>query len=130
MPTTYSDPRLVTIETLRAAFPDVTVSARVPMERSLDAETLPLLVVTLDALRGDRHRADSRADVRVLAYAVGDAETFDLARRAEAALLSSAPSAEVRAYLPLSGPVPASDPESGAPLSAFTVEALLRPVTI
>ncbi|CCQ44314.1 hypothetical protein ARTSIC4J27_238 [Pseudarthrobacter siccitolerans] len=50
----------------------------------------------------------------------------ELASLCEALLLSSA-SPEIRGFSPLTGSIPTGDPDTGAPMSYFTLTARLSP---
>ena len=139
MPTTVApDALLATVTALRAALTGraesyaqgVTVGTVVPTDRSADLPRLPYVAVRLDGMSADRRRTDPRADVRVLVWASDEEAGYSLARLCEALLLAFPGDARVRAFAPLTGPLPTSDPETDLPLSVFTVEAALRPQTL
>lgn len=109
----------------------VVVGEKVPSSRSDDAPSVPYVTVrAASPSSADRRGTDERADLRFLVYHRTEAEGYDLARLLHALLLAHEGDARVRAFAPVVGPTPTSDPETGNPLSSFTVEARFRPTTL
>jgi hypothetical protein len=90
-----------------------------------EARPLPYIQVRSDGKYRDS-RQDGRATVRVLVYHRDEGLGEALAALCEALLLS-AYSAEIRGSTSVTGPIPAGDPETGLPLSFFTITARLQP---
>lgn len=137
MPLTgYADPITETLRILRAgltanSISGVTAGARIPYTRSSESPSLPYVLVRVDAATSaDRNATDERSTVRVAVWGEDEESTYLLARKIRAILLAAPGDAKVRAFTPLAGIVPTSDPESGIPLSSFTVSALMRPATL
>lgn len=86
---------------------------------------LPYIQVRSDGKFRDA-RLDGRATVRVLVYHRDEGLGEDLAALCEALLLSAS-SAEIRGSTSVTGPIPTGDPETGLPLSFFTITARLQP---
>lgn len=106
-----------------------TVGTRAPDESV--KPSAPFVLVAIDgAASRDRHSTDERATVRVSVWHLTDFDALALARLVFALLNAHPGDASVRFFAPLSGPIPASDPETGQPLSTFTTEARLRPITL
>ncbi|CCQ44667.1 putative uncharacterized protein [Pseudarthrobacter siccitolerans] len=102
----------------------VTVSTKAPTSSS----SLPFVQVKSDGRFRDS-RLNGRATVRVLVYHRDEGLGEDLAALAEALLLESS-SPQVRGFSPISGPLPTEDPDTGAPLSFFTITARLTPANL
>lgn len=128
----FPDPQLAVRDLLReliADSPEEFAAGAVVSTKDLpgtdEGRTLPYVQVRSDGRYRDS-RLDGRATVRVLVYHrdVGLGEA--LAGLCEALLLA-AHSAAVRGCSPVSGPLPTDDPETGLPLSFFTITARLRP---
>lgn len=86
---------------------------------------LPYVQVRSDGKFRDS-RLDGRATVRVLVYHRDEGLGESLAALCEALLLSAS-SADVRGSSSVTGPIPTGDPETGLPLSFFTITARLQP---
>lgn len=126
--TTFPDSQLAIIELLRAQLDaSVTVSARVPGTQSLDASSLPLVVVRLDAAEL-KYPVLETVTIRVSVWHSSELDALALAQAARAELLSYGGGSKVRAILPGSGPIPTTDPESGDSVAFFTVSAYMRPI--
>lgn len=105
-----------------------TVGTRVPFTVGYPNPALPYFLVSLtSASSRDRWGTDERATVAVSVWTDEEAAAYSLARLAYSALLAYPGGSSVRAFRPVAGPIPTTDPESGGPLSTFTVEALARP---
>lgn len=129
---TFPDARLAVrdlLRTLLAPRPEpvtvgVTVSTR-DLPGSDDARPLPYIQVRTDARFRDS-RLNGRATVRVLVWHRDEGLADELASLCEALLLTASTDV-VRGCSPVMGPVPTGDPDTGLPLSFFTITARLRP---
>lgn len=102
-----------------------TVSTKPPSGTS---PTLPYVQVRSDGRFRDS-RLNGRASVRIIVWHKDEGLGEELAGLCEALLLAST-SAEIRGFSPLTGPMPTGDPDTGAPMSYFTITARLRPVQL
>lgn len=71
-------------------------------------------------------RLNGRATVRVVVWHRDEGLAQDLALLLEALLLATT-SDRVRGFSSVTGPLPTSDPDTGEPISYFTLTARLRP---
>lgn len=106
-----------------------TIGTRVPGDKSLDKADLPYILIRLDGSTLNRV-ADEEATVRIAVWHVSEAKGLQLAQVCRALLLSYEGDSKIRAVQSLTGIIPSSDPESGDPLSSFTVAVHLRPSTL
>lgn len=128
----FPDPQLAVRDLLRvllAGRPEpyaagVTVSTRSP-DGTDEAPRLPYIQVRSDGRFRDS-RLNGRASVRVIVWHRDEGLGEDLAGLAEALLLAGS-SDRIRGASPLTGPMPTGDPDTGAPMSYFTITARLRP---
>ena len=131
----FPDAMLAVVETLRDRLEmidqgtGVTVGTKIPFDRSLDKSNLPYVLVRLDGSTLSR-QVDEAATVRVSVWHSTEAKGLALAQACRALLLSYEGGAKIRVITPLTGAIPSSDPESGDPLSSFTVAVRLRPSTL
>lgn len=134
----FPDPMLAVVNILRtrlaslpssAAATGATVGTRVPVDKTLDKTYLPFILVRLDGSTLN-HRVDEEATIRVSVWHDSEAKGIALAQACRAILLSYEGGSEIRVATPLTGVIPTSDPESGDPLSSFTVAVRLRPSTL
>lgn len=131
----FPDAMLAVVETLRDRLEmieqgaGVKVGTKVPFDRSLDKSNLPYVLVRLDGSTLSR-QVDESATVRVSIWHTTEAKGLALAQACRALLLSYEGGAKIRVITPLTGATPSSDPESGDPLSSFTVAVRLRPSTL
>lgn len=131
----FPDAMLAVVETLRDRLEmidegaQVTVGTKVAFDRSLDKSNLPYVLVRLDGSTLSR-QVDEEATVRVSVWHSTEAKGLALAQACRALLLSYEGGAKIRVITPLTGAIPTSDPESGDPLSSFTVAVRLRPSTL
>lgn len=102
----------------------VTVSVRGPSPSG----RLPHVQVASDG-RYRSARLDGRATLRVLVWHEDDGRATALANLAEALLLASS-SDSVRGFRPITGALSTTDPDTGEPLSYFTLTARLRPYAV
>lgn len=129
----FPDPQKATVDVLRLALmgrselvaQGVTVSTKPPKGT---APKLPYVQVRSDGRFRDA-RLNGRASVRIIVWHEDEGLGEELAGLCEALLLA-ATSPEVRGFSPLTGPMPTGDPDTGAPMSYFTLTARLRPVQI
>lgn len=119
--------RLATLSQTYAA--GVTVGTKVPADKSLNKTHLPYILVRLDGSTL-RQQVDEEATVRISVWHTTEAKGLALAQACRALLLSYGGGTDIRVITPLTGPIPTSDPESGDPLSSFTVAVRLRPSTL
>jgi hypothetical protein len=131
----FPDAMLAVVETLRDRLEmidqgaGVTVGTKIPFDRSLDKSNLPYVMVRLDGSALSR-QVDEVATVRIAIWHTTEAQGLALAQACRALLLSYEGGAKIRVINPLTGAIPSSDPESGDPLSSFTVAVHLRPSTL
>jgi hypothetical protein len=129
----FPDPQKAVVDVLRlvlmgrpeAVAQGVTVSAKPPTGT---APKLPYVQVRSDGRFRDS-RLNGRASVRIIVWHKDEGLGEELAGLCEALLLA-ATSPEIRGFSPLTGPMPTGDPDTGAPMSYFTLTARLRPVQI
>ncbi|UIW13428.1 tail terminator [Arthrobacter phage Amyev] len=129
----FPDPQKATVDVLRlvlagrteAVAQGVTVSTKPPTGT---APKLPYVQVRSDGRFRDA-RLNGRASVRIIVWHTDEGYGEELAGLCEALLLA-ATSPEIRGFSPLTGPMPTGDPDTGAPMSYFTLTARLRPVQI
>jgi hypothetical protein len=130
----FPDAQLAIVELLRAELADRTesfagnavVGTIMPNGDDPNPKSAPYIMVRLDGT-STRYPVDETADIRVAVWHSSEAKSLALAQLCRALLLAHAGSQTIRVVTPLTGPIPASDPESGDPLSSFTVAARLRP---
>ncbi|UIW13265.1 tail terminator [Arthrobacter phage Crewmate] len=129
----FPDPQKAVVDVLKlvlmgrpeAVAQGVKVSTKPP---SGTAPTLPYVQVRSDGRFRDA-RLNGRASVRIIVWHEDEGLGEELAGLCEALLLA-ATSPEIRGFSPLTGPMPTGDPDTGAPMSYFTLSARLRPVQI
>lgn len=133
----FPDPMLAVVEVLRDRLEMVdqtyvqgfTVGTKVPADKSLDKKLLPYILVRLDGSTLTQ-QANEEATIRISVWHRTEAQGIALAQACRALLLSYGGGAKIRVIKPLTGTIPSSDPESGDPLSSFTVAVSLRPSTL
>lgn len=131
-PITFPDPQLATRNTLREIFATsgdsaadgLTVSTR-KLPGADEGRSLPYMQVRSDGRFRDA-QLDGRAIVRVVIWHRDEGLAEELAGLAEARLLAAS-NTDIRGFTSVAGPLPAGDPETGLPMSFFTVTARLRP---
>lgn len=134
---TFPDAMLAVVEALRdrlelvdqAYAQGTTVGTKVPTDKSLDKKHVPYILVRLDGSTLTQ-QVNEEATIRVSVWHSTEAKGIALAQACRALLLSFEGNAQIRVCKPLSGVIPTSDPESGDPLSSFTVAVSLRPLTL
>ena len=102
-----------------------TVSTKAPPGTS---PALPYVQVRSDGSFRDAV-LNGRASVRFLVWHRDEGLGLRLAALIEALLLANS-SDKIRGFSPLSGPLPTQDPDTGAPMSYFTLTARLRPAQL
>ncbi|UDL14618.1 tail terminator [Arthrobacter phage KeAlii] len=98
-----------------------TVSTKPPAE----TQALPYVQVLSDGKFRDP-RLNGRASLRFVVWHRDEGLGEALAGLCEGLLLDSH-SSEIRGFSPLTGPIPTGDPDTGAPMSYFTLTARLNP---
>lgn len=131
----FPDPRRAARDLLRSvlasraeSFVQGVVVSTKPLPGADEGRSLPYVQVRSDGRFRDS-RLNGRATVRVLVWHRDEGLGEDLAGLCESLLLAAS-SAEIRGFSPVSGPIPTSDPDTGEPLSFFTLTARLRPVNL
>lgn len=129
----FPDPLAATLAVLRDRVPDH-VPGAVFVTKDYDATdedrpALPYARVTVDAAFG-RYPATRSATVRIVAHAATAAQAATFADVCNALLLSYEGGPEVRSFGQGTGPLPATDPDTGAPIAAITVQARTRPTPL
>ncbi|UJQ86802.1 tail terminator [Arthrobacter phage Reedo] len=129
MPVSFPDPQRAVRDLLRAILASRTESyaagATVSIKPPAENQTLPFIQVRSDGRFRDS-RLDGRASVRVIVWHTDEGLGEELAGLCEALLLAST-SADIRGCSSLTGPIPTGDPDTGAPMSYFTITARLTP---
>lgn len=130
---TFPDPILATLEVLRAKAPGYvpgTTFGTVPpsVQREGDRKA-PYGMVALDAVSG-QYPVHQSATVRVVAYGVTETQALALAQILRAVLLVHEGTGPARSFGELTGPIPSTDPDTGAPIAYFTVAARMRPTPL
>lgn len=132
---TFPDPILAALGVLRTRLPalfealGVTVGTVDPGLLGGDFTGPPYVMVRLDATL-TRYPVTETATLRVTTWGGTEAKGLRLAQLARAVLLAHPGDLQVRSFGALTGPIPATDPDDGQPLSYFTVAARLRPTTL
>lgn len=128
----FPDPMLAVLDVLRPALAasaapeaqDVTVGTKAPLPRDLPP-LLPFVLVRSDGA-GVESRVVEAATIRVAVWHRSEALGLALAQRVRAILLAHRGETIV-SVTPLTGPIPTSDPDSGAPLTYLTLSVRTRP---
>lgn len=108
---------------------DVTVGTRVPGERSPETPHLPYVMVRLDLTIPHGAMANARCTLRCTVWHEDADQAHDLAQLAQGLLLVH-DGTVLRSVRPATGPIPATDPESGVDLSTFTLTVNVRPTVL
>ncbi|RLK22640.1 hypothetical protein DER29_0478 [Micromonospora sp. M71_S20] len=125
----HHDPRAGTLAVVRALRPDATFGTlRLEDFPEGDVPALPYGLVAADGTFV-RQRVTASATVRVAVWAETDAAGYDLADDLHASLLAYVGGPQVVSFRPMTGPLPTTDPDTGRPMTFFTVRARLRPRT-
>lgn len=129
----FPDAQAATLAVLRAhvsAHTDESVTyGTKPLDVKKDGRPeLPYVAVRIDATSTGVMRTDQTATLRVAIWHKSEASGLALAQIVLGVLAAYAGDDAVRAFQERTGPIPTEDPDTGAPLSYFTVAARLRPV--
>lgn len=126
--TTFPDAQLITLQVLRAVAGSLATYGTLAPEEFPSGEIppLPYVMVRTDSTVVHYPVAATSA-MRLVCYAANQADSVALAWRVNGALRDYVGNPSVRRFVDQLGPVPATDPDTGNPLCAFTVSALLRP---
>lgn len=108
---------------------DVVVGTRIPTDRDLEARATPLVVIQQDGPAEILSRVRCRTPIRAMVWHDTDDETWDLAQLVHG-LITAHRSSTVRAVSPELPPEAAADPDTGAPMCAFTVSVTTGAHTI
>ncbi|MFD6638327.1 hypothetical protein ACFWDN_21200 [Micromonospora chalcea] len=126
-PIRHHDPRAGTLAILRALRPDARFGTlRLEDFPEGDVPALPYGLVASDGVTVAQ-RVTATAAVRVAVWGEDDASGYDLAEDLHAALLAYEGGPHVFGFRPQLGPIPTTDPDTGRPMTYFTVRARLRP---
>lgn len=107
----------------------VTVGAKIPAIRSPEDPLLPFVLVALDGSTPHRSQANTRITLRFTVWHADEDQAHDLAQLCHALMVVHR-GPVIRNCWPAIGPLPAVDPDSGVPLSTFTVLGNVRPVVL
>jgi hypothetical protein len=128
-PIFFADPRAELLAVLRAAEPAATYGTKRLDEIPTDSTpTLPYVRVSVDST-AIPWQVQETVNARIAVWHDTEAEGELLARRLRSLLLAFPGNAAMRRPLPGTGPTSTTDPDTGRPLSAFTITARLRPIT-
>lgn len=105
---------------------DVTVGTKVPTVRSPEDPLLPFVLVRKDTDIPHPSMANSRCTLRCTVWHSDADQAHDLAMLCQGLWLVHA-GPVIRGFRPGSGPIPATDDESGVDLSTFTAIANVKP---
>lgn len=126
-PIRFHDPRAGTLAVLRALAPAATFGTlRLEDFPEGDVPALPYGLVASDG-SFVRQRVTATATVRVAVWGETDAAGYDLADDLHASLLAYEGGPDLYGFGPQTGPLPTTDPDTGRPMTFFTVRARLRP---
>lgn len=107
----------------------VTVGTRVPGDRSPETPQLPYVLVRLDGAIAHSSMANVRTTLRITIWHDDADQAHDLAQLCRGLLIVHDGSV-LRSVRPATGPLAATDPDSGVDLSTFTVTANVRPTVL
>ncbi|WP_234342269.1 hypothetical protein [Streptomyces leeuwenhoekii] len=105
------------------------VGTRVPGDRSPETPDLPFVLIRLDTSLPHGSGANVRCTLRVTVWHEDADQAHDLAQLAMG-LLVAHDGTVLRSVRYATGPLPATDPDSGIDLSTFTVTANARPAVL
>jgi hypothetical protein len=123
----FPDPMLAVLEVLRPTMPTVTFGTLLPEEMA--TTPVPYVMVRLDG-SFSRLRVEKTATVRISVWHSTESAGLSLAETIEGVLCGYPGGSKVRAVTPLTGAFPTNDPDTGSPLSSFTVAVRLRPIVV
>lgn len=107
----------------------VTVGTRVPGDRSPETPHLPYVMCRLDLTLPHGSMANARCTLRFTVWHEDADQAHDLAQLAQGLLLVH-DGTVLRSVRPATGPLPATDPESGIDLSTLTLTVNVRPTVL
>ena len=127
---TFPDPQLAVRDLLRELLADrpEAYAAGAVVSTKGPTGVLPYIQVRSDGSFRDA-RLNGRASIRVVVWHKDEGLGVSLAALAEGLLLAAS-SDRIRSASSLTGPIPTGDPDTGAPMSYFTITARLRPSQI
>lgn len=130
--TNFPDALLATLGIMRALAPGEATYGTKFLEEFADGDVPVLPYVRLDIdSTAMQWPVLATVGLRVMVWDVSDATGLARAWRLFGMLRRYGGGSEIRAFRgPSTGPIPASDPDTGRPLSSFTIAALLRPIPI
>lgn len=108
-------------------FDGATVSVKVPRDGT---PPTPFFLVRAEGNFPGASPASERASIRVSVWHDSEDLGLDAASLLRSRLLSYSGGSGIRSFGRLTGPIPSEDPESGRPLTFFTVAARLRPINL
>lgn len=128
--TIFPDPRLVALRIIRATPITLLKAGTVlPEDRPKGQQGLPYAMVSHDG--GDvRHNAKAIARIRVTVWDKAEDKTLRLAQVLRAYMLAARGDAELGGCGNATLPLPAPDPDSGAPMASFLLDVRLNPITL
>jgi hypothetical protein len=129
----FADPIAAALQILRAKVPGHVPGAAfgtvAPSVQRTGDYAAPYAMVALDAVSG-RYPVHLAATLRVVAYGATESQTLALAQVCRAVLLADDGTGNARSFGELTGPIPSTDPDNGAPVAFFTVAARMRPTPL
>jgi hypothetical protein len=123
----FPDAMLAVLNILRAAMPAIRFGS-VQQHETTDKPT-PYVMVRLDGSTVIYPVVET-ATIRVSVWHSTEADGLALGQRVRAVLCGYPGGSEVRSIAPLTGSIPTTDPDTGLPLSSFTVAVRLRPTSL
>lgn len=114
----YGDARAEVIDALRPAL-------AVPVHAVKPGDASPVVVVTSAGVVGGVRDVTQNVTVRVQVWHATAVDAHDTAQLAAATLVGFAGHGQLQRCDPLTGPFDTADPDSGQPLSWFTVRAVM-----
>lgn len=135
--TVFPDVQSATAGVLRSALggrsedyaADAAVGTRVPEDRSPETPHLPYVMVRLDLTLPHGSMANARCTLRCTVWHEDADQAHDLAQLSQGLLLVH-DGTVLRSVRPATGPLAATDPDSGIDLSTFTVTVNVRPTVL
>ncbi|MFJ7963131.1 hypothetical protein [Streptomyces sp. NPDC096324] len=106
-----------------------TVGTRVPVIRSPEDDRLPFVLVRKDSDSPHSSMANSRCTLRCTVWHQDADQAHDLAMLCQGLWIVHS-GAVIRGFRPGTGPLPATDPDSGVDLCTFTSIANVKPQPI
>lgn len=125
----FPDPMLSVLDVVRPAHATVTFGTKIPSNFDPSTAPSPYCLIRPD-FTTTTYPVVENVTIRVSVWATSEASGLALAQRIRATLLTYAGGASIRSIRALTGPLPTLDPDSGAPMSTFTVAVRLRPTPL